>query len=299
MRQFILLIVFLGLSTSIFSQQTINGTITHDNLQREYILYVPATYTGESPVPLLFNFHGYTFTAKDQMQYGDFRAIADTAGFIIVHPLGTLFNGNTHWSVGGWTKGSTADDVGFTESLLDSLTSEYNVDLKRVYSTGFSNGGFFSFLLACQVSHKFAAVASVGGSMTPLIYTNCNPTHPMPILQIHGTNDGVISYNGGTWAWPINDLLQYWTRHNNGNTNSIKMDIPDKDTNDGSTVEHIIFRGEDIGVTVEHFKITGGLHTWPGTTRFTGSGTNQDINAADEIWKFFSSYDINGLIPSR
>ena len=211
MRQLIILFSFLGLSTSCFSQETINGTITHNNLQREYILYVPANYTGGSAVPLVFNFHGYTFTANDQMQYGDFRTIADTEGFIIVHPLGTLFNGNTHWSVGGWTTGSTADDVGFTESLLDTLTSDYNIDLARVYSTGFSNGGFFSFLLACQLSHKFAAVASVGGSMTPLIYNNCNPTHPTPILQVHGTNDGVIAYNGGAWAWPIDDLLQYWT----------------------------------------------------------------------------------------
>ncbi len=298
MRQLIILFSFLGLSTSCFSQQTINGTITHNNLQREYILYVPANYTGNSAVPLVFNFHGYTFTANDQMGNGDFRTIADTAGFIIVHPQGTLFNGNTHWSVGGWTTGSTADDVGFTESLLDSLTSEYNIDLTKVYSTGFSNGGFFSFLLACQLSHKFAAVASVGGSMTPLIYNNCNPTHPTPILQVHGTDDGVIAYNGGAWSWPIDDLLQYWTGYNNGNTNPITMDIPDNNTSDGSTVEHIIFEGGDVGTTVEHFKVTGGLHTWPGTTLFTGPGTNQDINASDEIWKFFSRYDINGLIET-
>ncbi len=297
MRQLIILFSFLGLATSSFSQQTINGTILHNNLQREYILYVPANYTGNSAVPLVFNFHGYTFTANDQMQYGDFRTIADTEGFIIVHPQGTLFNGNTHWSVGGWTTGSTADDIGFTESLLDSLTSEYNIDLTRVFSTGFSNGGFFSFLLACQLSHKFAAVASVGGSMTPLIYNNCNPTHPTPILQIHGTNDGVISYDGGAWSWPIDNLLQYWTGYNNGNTNPTTIVIPDNNTGDGSTVEHIIFEGGDVGTTVEHFKITGGMHTWPGTV-FTGPGTNHDINASDEIWKFFSRYDINGLIEA-
>lgn len=297
MRQFIILFLFLGLSISCFSQQTINGTITHNNLQREYILYVPANYTGDSAVPLVFNFHGYTFTANDQMQYGDFRTIADTEGFIIVHPQGTLFNGNTHWSVGGWTEGSTADDLGFTISLLDSLASEYNIDLTRVYSAGFSNGGYFSFRLACRLSNKFAAVASVGGSMTPFIYNNCFPTHPTPILQIHGTNDGVIAYGGGAWSWPINDLLQYWIGYNNGNTNPTTMSIPDSNTSDGSTVEHFIFEEGDGGTTVEHFKVTGGMHTWPGTV-FTGQGTNQDINASDEIWKFFSRYNINGLIET-
>ena len=298
MRQFIILFSLLGLSASCFSQEIINGTITHDNLQRAYVLYVPANYTGDIAVPLVFNFHGYTFTANNQMQYGDFRAIADTEGFLIVHPQGTLFNGNTHWNVGGWTAGSTADDVGFTESLLDTLTSEYNIDLTRVYSAGFSNGGFFSFRLACQLSHKFAAVASVGGSMTPLIYNNCDPAHPTPILEVHGTDDGVIPYNGGVWAWAINTLLQYWTGYNNGNTNPTTTAIPDHDTSDESTVEHIIFEGGDAGTTVEHFKVTGGMHTWPGTTLFTGPGTNQDINASDEIWKFFSRYDINGLIET-
>lgn len=278
-----------------FSQQTINRTITHNNVQREYILYIPTNYTGSSAVPLLFNFHGFTFTANNQMQYGDFRPLADAEGFIIVHPQGTLFNGNTHWNVGAWTTGSTADDLGFTETLLDALSNDYNIDLTRVYSTGFSNGGVFSFFLACRLGDKFAAVASVGGSMTPIIYNSCNPNHPTPILQIHGTDDGVIPYNGANWTWPIEDLLQYWTEFNNGNMTPITRAIPDINTNDGCTAEHIRFGGGDLGTSVEHFKIMGGLHTWPGTS-ITGIGTNQDINAAEEIWKFLSKYDINGLL---
>ena len=108
-------------------------TIKHDGLQREYILYVPESYTGNDPVPLVFNFHGYTQYADDYMLYADFRPIADTAKFILVYPQGTLFNGLTHWNVdGNWTQGSTADDVGFTEAMIDTLTSEYNIDLSRI-----------------------------------------------------------------------------------------------------------------------------------------------------------------------
>ena len=142
-----------------FSQQTINGSIIHDNLQRDYILYVPALYNATNPTPLVFNFHGYTSNAFDQMWYGDFRSIADTAGFIIAHPMGSLDNsGITHWNV-GWG-GSTVDDIGFTAALIDSLSANYNINQDRIYSTGMSNGGYFSYHLACNLSTKIAALES-------------------------------------------------------------------------------------------------------------------------------------------
>ena len=295
MRQFFIICAFLLLSTSGFTQQTINGTITHNNVEREYILYVPANYTGSAAVPLVFNFHGYRFTAENQMNYGDFRSIADREGFILVHPQGTLLNGNTHWNVGAWTTGSNADDIGFSNTLLDFLISEYNIDVSRIYSAGFSNGGVFSFRLACRLSNRFAAVASVGGSMTPFVYNSCFPSHPTPIMQIHGTNDNVIPYNGIDWSWSIDELLEYWTGYNNGNTTPVTEAVPNTNTNDFSTVEHIVYGDGDNGTSVEHFKVSGGMHTWPGT-QIPGNGTNQDINASEEIWKFFSRYDINGAI---
>ena len=299
MRKKHLLIILSILMSPMFgvTQQTINGSITHDAIQRDYILYVPANYTGNTSVPLIFNFHGYTSNANDQMWYGDFRSIADTAGFILVHPQGTLFQGNTHWNVGGWTLGSTTDDVGFTSDLIDSISANYNIDLSRVYSTGMSNGGFMSFLLACQLSNKIAAIASVTGSMTPQTINGCNPQHSTPILQIHGTVDGTVPYTGDTWTEPIIDAVEYWANFNNCNMTPTITPLPDINTADLSTVEHFVYSGGDNGSTCEHFKVTGGDHTWPGTI-FGGAGTNYDINASAEIWKFFSRYDINGLISS-
>lgn len=289
--------LFITLCTSLvcFAQQTINGSITHDDLQRDYILYVPANYTGNEPVPLVFNFHGFTGSAANQMTYGDFRPVADSAGFLIVHPQGTLFNGSTHWNVGGWTVGSTVDDVGFTEALIDSLAAAYNIDMARIYSTGFSNGGYMSFLLACQLGNRIAAIASVAGSMTPETYNACVPQHPTPALQFHGTSDGVVPYNGAAWTKPVNDVIQYWLGYNNCNVTPAVTPIVDIDSLDGSTVEHFAYGGGDNDVSTEHFKISGGAHTWPGTAS-GGFGTNYDIDASHEIWQFFSRYDINGLI---
>ena len=286
---FIFIPLFLG------AQQTITSTIEHDGLIREYIIYIPAIYNDSAAVPLIINYHGFGSNDFEQMNYGDFRPIADTANFLVVQPQGELFNGITHWNVGGWTLGSTIDDIGFTAALIDSLSLLYNIDANRVYATGMSNGGFMSFLLACQLGDKIAAVAPVAGSMTPETYDECSPNHSVPILQFHGTSDDVVSYDGELWSKPVQDALDYWVDYNNCYPLPTITQLPDIDPNDGSTVEHIVYPSGDNGVKTEHFKIIGGGHTWPGSA-FGGSGTNYDINASVEIWKFFLQYDINGLI---
>ena len=289
------LILIIGFSFSISAQQTIDGSIMHDGIQRDYILYIPAMYDGTSEVPLVLNFHGFGSNANEQMHYGDFRDIADTEGFLLVHPEGTLLNGEQHWNVGNFTDGSTADDVGFTEALIDELAILYAINLDRVYSTGMSNGGYMSFLLACQLSEKIAAIASVTGSMTPDTFDVCNAQHPTPILQIHGTDDSVVPYDGDTWTLSIEDVMSYWVNFNNCDTNPTITTFPDIDPTDGSTVDHFVYSDGDNGVTTEHMKVIGGDHTWPGSD-YDLPGTNYDINASMEIWQFFSRFDINGTL---
>lgn len=285
----LLSIPFIG-----FTQQTINGTITHDDILREYILYVPADYDPTSPVPLVFNFHGYTSNNTQQMFYGDFRSIADTAGFIIVHPMGTEdLLGNTHWNV-GWGS-SNVNDVGFTEALIDSISVAYSINQDRIYSTGMSNGGFMSYQLACELSNRIAAIASVTGAMTINTPSSCSPVHPTPIMEIHGTADPTVPYDGNLLFESVESALSYWTNFNQTEASPIITDLDDVDPNDGSTVQHFFFDKGDNNVVVEHYKINNGAHTWPGTA-LNSPGTNHDINASKEIWRFFSTYDINGLI---
>ena len=295
MKHTTILLVLIGFSFPISAQQTINGSMIHNGIQRDYILYIPAIYDGSTDVPLVLNFHGYGSNANEQMFYGDFRDIADTEGFLLVHPQGTIINGDQQWNVGFLGNGNTTDDVGFTEALIDELANLYTINLDRVYATGMSNGGFMSFLLACQLSEKIAAVASVTGSMTPDTYDACNAQQPTPILQIHGTGDSNVLYNGDTWTRSIEDVISYWVNYNNCETSPTTTALTDINHSDGSTVEHIIYSGGDNGVTTEHMKIIGGGHTWPGSA-ITLPGTNQDINASMEIWHFFSRFDINGIL---
>jgi polyhydroxybutyrate depolymerase len=293
MRDITVLLLLLGFTFSSFAQQTINASITHDGIQRDYIVYIPELYDGTTTVPLVLNFHGYGSNAAQQMFYGDFRDIADTEGFLLVHPEGTTFIGDQFWNVGFPGLSSTIDDVGFTEALIDELATLYAIDLDRVYATGMSNGGFMSFLLACQLSEKIAAVASVTGSMTQDTFNDCNAQLPTPVLQIHGTEDGVVLYNGNNLSIPIADVISYWVDYNNCETTPTTTTLPDVDVSDGSTVEHSVYEDGDNGITTEHMKVIGGGHTWPGSVINT-AGTNQDIDASMEIWLFFSRYDING-----
>ena len=290
-----LVLAVILLSFSSFSQQTINGTIVHDGIVRSYKLYIPSIYSGNMAVPLLFNFHGYTSNSNEQMIYGNFRNIADTANFLVVHPQGTLdVNNTTHFNV-GWG-GSSVDDVGFTEALLDSLSAAYSIDQNRIYAVGMSNGGFMSFKLACELSNKIAAVGSVTGSMTPSTLGNCNASHPMPIIQIHGTTDPTVPYNGSAgWTASVTNVLNHWATFNNCSSVPTVVNVPNTNALDGSTVEKYTYENGDNCSEVVHFKVTNGQHTWPGSI-INLAGTNFDINASVEIWNFLSKYDIFGLI---
>ena len=137
-----------------------------------------------------------------------------------------------------------------------------------------------SYYLACAMNDKISAIASVTGAMTQYTQTICNPVHPTPIMEIHGTADPTV---------PFNDIisgLDYWKNYNNCNFIADTTVIPDLVLGDWSTVEHIVYNNGDNGVTTELFKVNNGGHTWPGSN-FSIGVTNYDINASVEIWKFF------------
>jgi polyhydroxybutyrate depolymerase len=127
------------------------------------------------------------------------------------------------------------------------------------------------------------------GSMTP-----CNATHPTPVLQIHGTSDATVAYNGSNFSEPIANVLDYWINFNNTGA-STTANMPNISNSDGSTVERISSLDGYGCSEVVHYKVTGGSHSWPGAPIDIG-GTNYDIDAASIVWNFVSQYDINGKI---
>lgn len=291
---FLLLIFFIH---DALGQEFIDGSFMHKNRLREYILYVPLNHDTASSVPLVLNFHGYTSNAGEQIFYGDFKPIADTADFLIVAPEGTRdFSNATHWNV-GWGA-STVDDLSFTNALLDTLIANYNIDPNRIYSTGMSNGGFMSHMLACELSERITAIASVTGSMTFAKLASCDPQHPTPVMQIHGTGDQVVPYVGQSpWTANIDSIVAYWTSFNQNDSTPIETDLPDIAPNDGSTVTHYQYVNGSSGAKVELYKVFNGGHTWP-NNQFITNGTNFDFDASLAIWQFFAQYDLASLSNS-
>ncbi|MGB1102538.1 MAG: T9SS type A sorting domain-containing protein [Crocinitomicaceae bacterium] len=289
---FLMIVFFSGTITA----QTIEiESFEYDGEMREYRLYIPEIYDGTEPVPLVFNLHGYGSNNVQQEAYGDFRPVADTANFIICHPQGLPDDlGTNHWNCFGT---SSVDDVGFISALIDTIYSNYNIYGNQIYSTGMSNGGFMSYKLACLLSGRIAAVASVTGSITPTEYDDCITNHPMPVMQIHGTEDPTVPYDGGFLFMPIEDVVDHWVTFNECDTEPIVTEVPDTDPDDGCTATHYLYDNGLMGSTVEFYKINGGEHTWPGSEYVT-SVTNNDFNASVEIWRFFRNYTLNELTSS-
>ncbi|MEE3197730.1 MAG: META domain-containing protein [Pseudomonadota bacterium] len=270
-------------------------TYNHNGVAREYILYVPQSYDGDKDVPLLFNFHGYSSNAEGHHRgRADFRDLAEKENFILVVPQGSLFEGVTHWNVGAnKTRQSTADDIGFTNALIEKITSEYRVDSERIYSTGMSNGGYMSYHLACLLSEKIAAIASVTGSMTPTTFDSCSPIHPTSILQIHGTADSSVPYEGANWTLPIDEVLKYWSTYNDCDSLPTISSLSDQNS-DGLASNVISHSNCRRQVSVQLYKMKGMGHQWPEIE------IGSDISATQVIWGFLSKYNLNGLIkPTR
>lgn len=291
-----LLFALVGLfTTSTFCQTTTTGSFIHDGQVRSYRVYIPAIYDGTQPTPLVFNLHGYGSNNIEQEAYGDFRPIADTANFIIVHPQGLPdLLGTNHWNTFGT---STVDDVSFLSQLIDTIFADYNIDGNRIYSTGMSNGGFMSYKLACLLSGRIAAIASVTGSITPTEFDDCITNHPMPVMQIHGTADATVPYAGNALFMPVEDVVAHWVEFNECNPVPTTTELPDVDATDGCTATHYVYDGGLLGSTVEFYKVTDGEHTWPGSEYVAGI-TNNDFNASVEIWRFFSQYTLHVLTSS-
>lgn len=279
---------------SLQAQQTLDGAITVDGVDRTYIIHFPTATVEESAgLPLVFNLHGYTSTAAQQEFYSGMNTTSDANNFIVCYPEGL---GNA-WNI-GFAGGSTADDVGFISALIDEFSDLYQINTKRVYSCGMSNGGFMSYELACKIPEKIAAIASVTGSMVANIDCDLN-SEGMPVLQIHGTEDQVVPYAGSTGFMPIDDVIEFWVEKNGCSiTGTYVTPIANNDPDDGSTVNHLVHSACNNLKNVELFKVEGGEHTWPGSS-FTILGvTNQDINGSEEIWKFFNRYTLDGASTS-
>jgi polyhydroxybutyrate depolymerase len=271
-----LLLTFFAAITFLvsFSQEF---TLTHDSQLRSYRLHIPSDYDADSIYPLIVNLHGLGSNALEQEIYTGFNSVADSAGFLVTYPNGVSETWNVSSSTG-------TDDVGFVSALIDTIDLNYNIDLNRVYATGMSMGGFMCYRLACELSGRIAAIASVTGLQA---FYPCNPERPVPVMQFHGTADPIVPYTG------VPTTINNWVNYNVCPATPVITGLPDIDTTDNSTVNKSYYGPCDESTEVILYTINGGEHTWPGATIYIGV-TNQDIKASVEIWDFFNKFTLLG-----
>jgi polyhydroxybutyrate depolymerase len=180
-----------------------NSTVTLQSggMSRSYLLHIPPGYDGMKPLPLVFDVHGYTSFASEQMMRSKWDKMADKEGFVLIEPEGV----NKSWNAGSCCGGNSQDDVKYFRDVVAKATADLCIDKKRVYVSGHSNGGAMTHRLACEAADIFAAAAPVCGWMT---ISNCNPSRPIPLLSIRGLNDGTVKIEGADAdvnEWLAND----------------------------------------------------------------------------------------------
>jgi polyhydroxybutyrate depolymerase len=222
-------------------------------------------------------------------------AKSDEAGFIVVYPSGTGKKPFLFWNAGGdWEEiGRKPDDVAFIGKLLDDLATIVNVDEKRVYACGMSNGGMICYRLAAEMSERIAAIAPVAGTVAIEVSA---PKRPVPVLHFHGTNDGLVPFRtaegklrASLRGMTVENSIQTWIHLNECDPNSKVSDVLSKPGDALKVIRTSYGPGKD-GAEVVLVIVEGGGHTWPGRkARFLGKST-LNVSANDLIWEFFEKH---------
>ncbi len=275
-------------------------TLQHDGRSRSYLVHVPPKYDPKRPTPVVLVFHGAMTDAAITVGLTGLNAKADKEGFLAVYPNGTgRFEHMLTWNGGnccGAAQWNMVDDVGCTRAVLDDLAKAANVDAKRVFATGISNGGFMCYRLASELSDRFAAIAPVSGTMGTAA---CNPKRPVSVMHFHGSDDKFVPFNGGDGErgppfvkfFSVEHSIQAWVKADGCPEKPVIREEATK-VDDGTTVQRKTYGPGKDGAEVVLFVIRGGGHTWPGQEmkiQFLGKAT-KNISANDLMWEFFKNH---------
>jgi polyhydroxybutyrate depolymerase len=282
----------------------IDRHVTVDGMDRRYVAYLPDNYQQKGALPVVLAFHG---GFGDSDQFADLTGLAaapEARNFIIAFPEGY----RRSWNEGGVCCGQAmgrVDDVKFVRTLLNDLDRLTSVDRRRIYATGWSNGGGMSYYLACVMSEEITAIAPVSAAMRQP-KSACHPMRPVPVFDWHGLLDHISPYAGGATTAarsvspppPVPETIAFWTQLD-GTRNFAHLALF------GGQAECDMYSGGRDDAKVQSCRIAGMGHRWPGTrsTARTERGDAfirtyvgdlgpyaPEIDANDAILKFFREF---------
>lgn len=296
-------------------------TLTWGGQERQYVQYVPATAAEEAPV--LFMLHGLGDEALNFFHSSRIQNVADQKGWIVVAPQALDFTFEIP-AVGGqdfgnaWAAGVTihfsmtiygipftyditvnenVDDAGFLLATLDAVNEEHSLCADSVFFAGFSLGGFMCHRMAIEHGDRINGIAAISGLVGNDMET-LTPVANVNILQVFGTNDEMITYDGAMASYqnygsyrvglPAEETVDYWRNFNHCDEEPILEQYPDTQ-NDGLTFEMYTYLNGDNNSRVGFIKVNNGLHRWY-------AGGSYDIDYNEEMIRFFTNtLDVTGL----
>jgi polyhydroxybutyrate depolymerase len=271
-------------------------TLEVDGRARYYWVHLPRGYDQAKNWPVVLNFHGGFSRPDIQRTQSRMNEVADKQGFLVVYPQGTGVARMFFWNAG---KGSgpparqNVDDVKFVRVLLDDLGRHYTVDARRVYACGMSNGAMFCYRLACELSHRIAAIGPVAGAM---LTDGPRPARAVPVIHFHGLKDPNAVFTGGVGPSGLNhtsvpDTIAWWVQANHCRPEPVRVE------NEKESVRRTYAPPARVdGAPVVLVVLPEGGHTWPGgvdVTRNLKTGRLvQSVDASSLMWEFFRDYSL-------
>lgn len=280
------------------------GAIAYKGLQRSYLFFTPKPVASRAKLPLVIALHGGgKADAEDYARRTAYAKLARRQGFIVVFANGI----DAQWNDGrgvtfrGSQDNRNIDDVGFISKIIDIFVARHQVDPRRVFVEGTSNGGMMTQRLTCELAGKIAGAASVISSMPTKIARTCRPARAVPMLLLNGTDDTFVPYQGGTvtpLGKPSGEVIstpatfKFWSKVNGCRGDVRITQLPNRSRRDRTTVR--LHRNARCSrAPVRLYQVVGGGHTRPGMVgrspkRLVGL-QNRDINASETIWSFFEA----------
>lgn len=277
------------------------------------IVHVPADYDPGILTPVVLVFHGAMDEPSDIELITGFSELADEEGFLAVYPEGregASPRANSSDSTRGWSLVNTRQggtltpvqekisswapwltegvidgnpDVGYVEGLLGELEDVFCVDRSRVYATGHSMGGGFTFALGCTLSDQIAAIGPVS-TFAVKDLGDCTPSRPVPVMSFFSIDDP--GYEGGPWGPYVEQISfaefgELWAEVNECASG------PEAGEASGSSSSQV---WAGCSAPVIMWSLSDGGHTWPGSTSEEFAST--DIDASVTLWEFFARHEL-------
>ena len=244
--------------------KTINDYKKESVSGRDIHVYAPSNLKAKSP--LLISCHGMDQDPSYQQENTHWEEVADTAGFVVVYPRGGT--GMSTWDISG------DKDTKWVTEIIAQMVSEYDIDTKRVYLSGFSMGGMFTYNAMSKIADKIAAFAPTSGTN---VMGASRAQRPVPIIHPHGTSDDILYYNQVE-----NFIKNYRDQFHCPD----KAEVQDNYPHQGEKATMYTWGPCDQGVYIKHMKLEGRGHM-------------PSKNEVSDIWNFLKQWDVNGLISDK